>query len=165
MSSSDSRKERQTEELRKQGLVMPARDEHGQSINPHIPSYVSNVPWFYENTGPTLKHQRKETHDINPHRDVSRSNIKRQSVSRQTFRPGACQNCGSLSHQTFACHQRTFSKNALSTNRTLVKEEQYVQHNTDNIDFNAKHDRYSGMSDHQAAIFLQRQKAIYLERS
>lgn len=47
------------------GKIPALTDEDGKDINPHIPSYISKTPWFYNTTAPTLRHQKnpkKEEH-------------------------------------------------------------------------------------------------------
>jgi hypothetical protein len=46
MSREDFRKAKELEELRKTGSAPPATDEDGKMINPHIPQYISNAPWY-----------------------------------------------------------------------------------------------------------------------
>ena len=52
------KKEMQLLEARKAGLAQPELDEDGKAINPHIPKYMVDAPWYLAAEQPSLKHQR-----------------------------------------------------------------------------------------------------------
>lgn len=54
----DRQKEKALLEARKAGTVAPEKDADGNDINPHIPAYIANAPWYLNATAPGLKHQK-----------------------------------------------------------------------------------------------------------
>lgn len=59
MSRDEHRKNKEIEEMRKAGTLAPEVDEDGNMINPHIPQYMSQAPWYLNATeGSGLKHQK-----------------------------------------------------------------------------------------------------------
>lgn len=59
MSREESKKAKEIEEMRKAGTLAPEVDEDGNMINPHIPLYMSQAPWYLNATeGSGLKHQK-----------------------------------------------------------------------------------------------------------
>lgn len=53
------RKQKELDEARKAGTVAPEKDEQGRDINPHIPQYIAQAPWYLRSDQPSLKHQRQ----------------------------------------------------------------------------------------------------------
>ena len=47
-SRGDYKKMRELEEARKSGSEPAAQDEFGKDINPHIPQYISEAPWYLD---------------------------------------------------------------------------------------------------------------------
>ena len=46
------------DEARKAGKVPAERDEEGKEINPHMPKYIIDAPWYLNQNQPSLKHHR-----------------------------------------------------------------------------------------------------------
>ena len=61
MTREDWIKKKELEEQRKLGNAPAEVDEEGKDIDPHIPQYISSVPWYMDpSKRPTLKHQRPQ---------------------------------------------------------------------------------------------------------
>lgn len=136
------KKAKELEEARKAGDAPAAVDEDGKDINPHIPQYISSVPFFYNTNQPTLRHQRslkpEQKHvpiDLNLKRGV-----KVQAATK--YRPGACENCGAMTHKRKDCLERPRKVGAKFTNKDIAPDEVLlpeIEHN-----FDSKRDRWAG---------------------
>ena len=84
-------------------------DEDGKDINPHIPQYISDAPWYTEPKGPTLKHQRPQTEEVQSKfarvGDWYQRGVNLDSLTTK-YRKGACENCGALTHKRKDCMER-----------------------------------------------------------
>lgn len=140
-SREDWRKAKELEEARKAGTAPAAVDEEGRDINPHIPQYISNAPWYYGAQGPTLKHQR-------PQRDEDQGELERKApkgvdTSRLVtkFRKGACENCGAMTHKRKDCLERPRKVIAKFAESIVVHDEHLVQDQS--VNYDEKRDRWS----------------------
>lgn len=133
---------KELEEARKIGNAPAAVDEEGRDINPHIPQYISSVPFFYNTNQPTLRHQRVlnqgQKHvplDLNIPRG-----IKVQAATK--YRPGACENCGAMTHKKKDCLERPRKIGAKYTNKDIAPDAILpleIEHS-----FDSKRDRWAG---------------------
>jgi len=105
-SREDWRKAKELEEARKAGTAPAAVDEEGRDINPHIPQYISNAPWYYGSAGPTLKHQRPQHEDEQGQLDKRAPKGLNTTRIITKFRKGACENCGAVTHKRKDCLER-----------------------------------------------------------
>ncbi|EAN89735.1 hypothetical protein C3747_31g254 [Trypanosoma cruzi] len=99
------RLKRELEEKRKFGLAPLAVDEvSGNEISPNVPQLISQAPWYYGTTGPTLDHQRLKCVDT-----MDRLQDQHDTVvvlgKAKTYSAGACGNCGSSTHKTSECYK------------------------------------------------------------
>jgi len=143
----DWRKAKELEEARKAGTAPAAVDEEGKDINPHIPQYISAAPWYYNTSGPTLKHQRPQTAEKEAkiakldewfHRGVDHS--KRATK----YQKGACENCGATTHKKKECVERPRRVPAKYSGADIAPDE-FIQPVLIQ-DFAGKRDRWNGYS-------------------
>lgn len=153
------------EEARKSGQAEAAQDEDGRDINPHIPQYISAAPWYYQTTGPTLKHQRPQEDKQREYssigewykRGVDTSKVatkfrKGEYSTNHNFSKnltlfsdnflGACENCGAMTHIRKDCMERP-RKKAAKFSGALIAYDEFVQPDL-KPDFDGKRDRWAG---------------------
>lgn len=142
-SREDWRKAKELEEARKAGTAPAAVDEEGRDINPHIPQYISNAPWYYNTSGPTLKHQRPqdEKEAVSGINEWFRRGVD-TSKTITKFRDGACENCGAMTHKKKDCFERARKIGAKFTGKVVAHDE-FIQPKIVS-DYDGKRDRWSG---------------------
>lgn len=151
-SREDWRKAKELEEARKAGTAPAAVDEEGRDINPHIPQYISNAPWYYGSQGPTLKHQRPQHEDERGQLDNRAPKGLDTTKLVTKFRKGACENCGAMTHKKKDCLERPRKVQAKYAESIVVHDEHIV---TDaSINYDEKRDRWSSYdpSNHREII-------------
>lgn len=153
-SKAEVQRDRQLEEDRKAGTAPAMVDvQTGRDINPHIPMFISQNPWYVPSEGPTLKHQRpheeREKKMTQIHEWYQKGTTGKSATK---FRKGACENCGAMGHQKRDCFDRPRKSNAKETNDNIA-EDDYVQPNL-TLGFDAKRDRWNGYdpSTHKQVI-------------
>eukprot|EP00004_Rigifila_ramosa_P027029 TRINITY_DN8621_c0_g1_i2.p1 TRINITY_DN8621_c0_g1~~TRINITY_DN8621_c0_g1_i2.p1 ORF type:complete len:534 (-),score=134.01 TRINITY_DN8621_c0_g1_i2:57-1565(-) len=120
---------------------MPATDEDGKDINPHIPQYISRTPWYLSLSQVTLKHQKSSL----PQREVA--SIQEYYPRGQTagraarYKPGACPNCGATTHKLKECTERPRRVGAKWTNSEIAPDEVIKKLE---FDWDGKRDRWNG---------------------
>ncbi|UJR09489.1 hypothetical protein I4U23_013727 [Adineta vaga] len=140
------RQQKELEELRKAGSAPAEVDEEGKDINPHIPKYMTDVPWYvtYDHAKPTLKHQRihpeksKEYDTLNDW--YARGHADKIATR---YRAGACENCGAMTHKRKDCVERPRRLGARFTGTDFAPDE-YVQPDI-NLSYDGKRDRWNGI--------------------
>jgi pre-mRNA-processing factor SLU7 len=103
---------------------------------------VSQAPWYLNQKGPGLKHQRAQ--------EEARKSSLSQWYERGTFvaekatkfRKGACTNCGAMSHQKKDCVERPRAVGAWKTGKNIALDEA-AQPNLE-LGFEGKRDRWNG---------------------
>ncbi|XP_078741862.1 pre-mRNA-splicing factor SLU7 [Lampetra fluviatilis] len=151
----DWRKKKELEEQRKLGNAPAEVDEEGRDINPHIPQYISSVPWYVDpSKRPTLKHQRPQPERQYEFTDCSQwfhRGVNTQTVATK-FRKGACCNCGATTHKKKDCMERPRRVGARHTGADIAPDE-FAQP-TLAFDFDGKRDRWNGYdpSEHSRIV-------------
>ncbi|KAJ8317389.1 hypothetical protein KUTeg_005293 [Tegillarca granosa] len=153
-SREDWRKQKELEEMRKAGTAPAMQDEEGKDINPHIPQYIMQAPWYYNATAATLKHQRIQEENqkqFNKLGEWYKKGIKEGSVATK-YRKGACENCGAMTHKKKDCLERPRKIGAKFTGDNIAPDE-HLQPNL-SFDYDVKRDRWNGynVDDHQEIL-------------
>uniref|UniRef100_A0A8C2XC47 Pre-mRNA-splicing factor SLU7 n=1 Tax=Cyclopterus lumpus TaxID=8103 RepID=A0A8C2XC47_CYCLU len=145
MTREDWRKKKELEEQRKLGNAPAEVDEEGKDINPHIPQYISSVPWYIDpSKRPTLKHQRPQEETELLFSTVGewyKRGVQETAINTK-FRKGACENCGAITHKKKDCLERPRKVGARYTGNGIAPDE-HSQVQLD-LDYDGKRDRWNG---------------------
>jgi len=119
----DHRRARELEEARKAGTIPAEKDEDGNEINPHIPQFMSQAPWYLNQDAPGLKHTKlREKQPVAIATDfVPRGRSLGDAAT--SFRKGACTNCGAMTHKAVDCVERPRKKGAKYTGKDIKADE------------------------------------------
>eukprot|EP01033_Poteriospumella_lacustris_P014350 gene14350-10251_t len=154
----------------------PSVDQDGKMINPHNPEFITKVPWYLGDSGPTLKHhsiQNKshelsitETDQLIAKKLAAQSEIV-QASKRTTYRKGACKNCGAMTHQEKDCLERPRSskKMAWKSGLDIAADEvvlDLAQHGK--LSYSAKRDQWKGFDPSEYQEIVERHNRLEDER-
>lgn len=139
------RRQKDLDAARKAGTAPAEIDADGNTINPHIPNYITKAPWYAEGmSGTNLSHQRlakKEEKTGAEKFEEWYDRGARAGPASKKFRKGACENCGAMSHKKQDCVERPRKKGAKFTNKDIMADEVLQKFNGD---YDAKRDRWNG---------------------
>eukprot|EP01137_Pigoraptor_chileana_P033117 Opistho-2@23549 len=153
MTREEFKKAKDLEEARKAGTAAPELDVEGNMINPHIPQYISQAPWYLNARGPGLQHQRRQDAEAEASSRLEEWYIRGEGTQKATkFRKGACENCGALTHKKKECAERPRKIGAKFTGDKIAADEA-TQLNL-SLDFDGKRDRWNGYNpeDHMRIV-------------
>lgn len=137
---------KELEEARKAGTAPPAIDDEGKIINPHIPEYIAQAPWYLSQEQPSLKHQRNHNERKRRYDRLGKWLPRGQFTgpAATKYRKGACENCGAITHKTRNCLERPRRRGAKLTGSDIRPDE--VVGDVD-LDFQGKRDRWNGYDE------------------
>jgi len=154
------RKAKELEEARKLGSEPAAVDEDGKDINPHIPQYISDAPWYLDPRGPTLKHQRQQEEKIRKFSGITEWYQRGVDSSKTAtrYRKGACENCGAVTHKKRDCLERPRKVGAKFTGANFAPDE-FVQPSLGHS-YDGKRDRWNGYDNEEYLEVVQNHKKL-----
>jgi len=141
LSREEFRRQKDLDAARKAGTAPAAIDEEGKAINPHIPQYISQAPWYLDTGKPSLSHQRRPQEEEAPKLDNWYVRGQKAGPAATKYRKGACENCGAMTHKKKDCLERPRKKGAKFTGKDIQADEiiQDVE-----AGYAAKRDRWNG---------------------
>ncbi|KAJ7497464.1 Pre-mRNA splicing Prp18-interacting factor-domain-containing protein [Mycena latifolia] len=163
LSREEFRRQKDLDAARKAGTAPAALDEEGRPINPHIPQYISQAPWYLDTGAPSLNHQRRPDSEDVKKTDAWYDRGVKAGPAAKKYRKGACENCGAMTHKKQDCLERPRKRGAKFTNKDIQADEVIQEVATG---YDAKRDRWNGydVAEHKrvyeeyAAIDAARQK-------
>ncbi|KAH9832181.1 pre-mRNA-splicing factor SLU7 [Rhodofomes roseus] len=142
LSREEFRRQKDLDAARKAGTAPAALDEEGKAINPHIPQYIAQAPWYLDTGAPSLSHQRMPDYDRSSDKlDNWYDRGVKAGPAAKKYRKGACENCGAITHKRQDCLERPRRRGAKFTNKGIAPDE-VIQDVASGYD--AKRDRWNG---------------------
>ncbi|VDD84070.1 unnamed protein product [Mesocestoides corti] len=159
----DFKRMKELEEARKLAVMPAMKDEDGRDINPHIPQYIMQAPWYYGSLKPTLKHQRMQDEEK---REALSGTAKGSSALNKwykrgivpdaprakKYRDGACENCGAATHDRKNCLERPRKVGAKFTGVDIAPDD--IDQDDIKLGYDAKRDRWNGYDPREHQRFV-----------
>jgi pre-mRNA-processing factor SLU7 len=145
-------------------------------INPHNPDFITKVPWYLGNTGPTLKHHsvQKADHflslaesDALIERKLAAQKASVQSAPKTIYRKGACKNCGAMTHKEKDCVERPRStkKSAWKSGLDIAPDEVTMKlEDHGKVSYDAKRDQWKGYDAVEYQTIIDKHERLEEER-
>lgn len=172
----DSFKKRQNDAKKKQtGELPPDLDQDGKMINPHNPDFITKVPWYLGDSGPTLKHHNVQKVDhflsLSESDQLVRSKLQERKQNAKNkavvYRKGACKNCGAMTHKEKDCVERPRSskKAAWKSGENIAADEVVLNmEEHGKVAYDAKRDQWQGYNPDEHKKTVERYERIEEER-
>jgi len=139
-SRDEAKKQKQLQEARAAGTAAPEMDAAtGRMINPHNPQFITQAPWYLNQSKPSLKHQQAWNLRTPGTKDWYKRGTKGDVKTK--FIKGACENCGATTHDKKTCMERPRAVGAKLNGKNLMPDE-YIE--TLELDYDGKRDRWNG---------------------
>ncbi|GAA6018561.1 hypothetical protein JCM10207_007218 [Rhodosporidiobolus poonsookiae] len=169
LSREEYRRQKDLDAARKAGTAAPALDADGKPINPHIPEFMANAPWYMSDghSGPTLKHHKAPKYNNDPGKLQERfqRGVKAGPAATK-FRKGACTNCGAMTHKAKDCLERPrkvgakFSGKNLAADEIIHDDSRYLNGLEGQGDYDVKRDRWDGYDPASHAQVVREYEAL-----
>jgi pre-mRNA-processing factor SLU7 len=159
------------------GHLPPEMDEStGKMINPHNPEFITKVPWYLGESGPTLKHHadQKSNYELSMEeadnlyaRKHATQVLMKSTHQKVGYRKGACKNCGAMTHKEKDCVERPRSKKKAAVNSGLdIAHDEVMldlqQHGK--VGYSAKRDGWQGYDASEYQDRIDKYERIEAER-
>jgi len=175
MSKEIKKKPKDEAKKKQNGELPPDLDQDGKMINPHNPDFITKVPWYLGESGPTLKHHnvQKADHFLSMYETdklIQNKLLLKKSLEKEKatgYRKGACRNCGAMTHKEKDCVERPRSskKAAWKSGMDIAHDEVALSlEDHGKISYDAKRDQWQGYNPAEYQSTISKYQRIEAER-
>mmetsp|Transcript_73088 Transcript_73088/g.144947 ORF Transcript_73088/g.144947 Transcript_73088/m.144947 type:complete len:588 (-) Transcript_73088:74-1837(-) len=159
-SRDEAKKTKQLQEARAAGTAAPEMDAAtGRMINPHNPQFITQAPWYLNQSKPSLKHQQAWNLQTPGTKDWYKRGTKGDVKTK--FIKGACENCGATTHDKKTCMERPRAVGAKLNGKNLMPDE-YIESLV--LDYDGKRDRWNGFQPDDYKDVIEEWEKVETER-